>query len=186
MHVSTSLLTRTHTYTCVLSQLWCYGACRTRGMAKMVRKSKCQRKLLIVSAVAFALPFRRQEMWRQKAKEPWKNKKPHNVKNQVAEGEICVVRCGVSTSAELGSAQCRGGHCVESLEVIWPLLLARNDAHVVPAFLTLPLCQVLNRLPARRLAWQLQARDRGRGGGGVQQFTRLLKISLSLSLRRKF
>lgn len=94
MHVSTSLLTRTHTntqshthtHTRVLSQLWCYGACRARGMAKMVRKSKCQRKLLIVSAVAFALPFRRQEMWRQRAKEPWKNKKPHNVKNQVAGG----------------------------------------------------------------------------------------------------
>lgn len=65
-----------------------------------------------------------------------------------------MVRCGASTSAELGSARSwwGEGHCVESLEVIWPLLLARNDAHVVPAFLTLPLCQVLNRLPARRLA----------------------------------
>lgn len=171
MHVSTSLLTRTHTntqshthtHTRVLSQLWCYGACRARGMAKMVRKSKCQRKLLIVSAVAFALPFRRQEMWRQRAKEPWKNKKPHNVKNQVAErrGERFVWCVYLSTGQGEG-----GRHCEASLEVIWPLLLASNDAHVVPAFLTLPLCQVLNRLPARRLAWQLQAKERdGREGG---------------------
>lgn len=159
----------------MLSQLWCYGACRARGMAKMVRKSKCQRKLLIVSAVAFALPFRRQEMWRQRAKEPWKNKKPHNVKNQVAggwrRGEICVVRLpqhGTGGGREWG-------HCEESLEVIWPLLLASNDAHVVPAFLTLPLCQVLNRLPARRLAWQLQARRRDVGGGGLPALYEVIK-----------
>lgn len=96
-HTHKHAVTRTHTR--VLSQLWCYGACRARGMAKMVRKSKCQRKLLIVSAVAFALPFRRQEMWRQRAKEPWKNKKPHNVKNQVAGGEEGRDLCAASTSA---------------------------------------------------------------------------------------
>lgn len=55
----------------------------------------------------------------------------------------------LSTSDERAG---KGVHCEASLEVIWPLLLASNDAHVVPAFLTLPLCQVLNRLPARRLA----------------------------------
>lgn len=130
-----------------------YGAWRARGLSKMVRKSKCQRKLLIVSAVAFALPFLRQEMWRQKAKERWKNKKPHNVKNQVAVNreEREKAGCGLSTSAERRfSALATGWRKTlgESLEVIWPLLLARNDAHVVPAFLTLPLCQVLNRLTA--------------------------------------
>lgn len=67
------------------------------------------------------------------------------------------VWCGVVRLPQLslgkhGASWGGGGYCVESLEVIWPLLLARNDAHVVPAFLTLPLCQVLNRLPARRLA----------------------------------
>lgn len=137
---------------------WC------RQRAKVTRKCKCQRKLLIVSAVAFALPPRAARP-RTKSQRRKKNIKPSvqcEEKKQAGQEPHIVARGYLATSFGHPSSQaakqqaraCRSGF----------LNFRRGHCH------------------------RLTGSGCGAGAGRRtnERFTRLLKISLSLSLRRKF